>query len=199
MKYSEHQVLDIIKSATDLDPVKILNDWNTNQANTPLDLSGYAYPLFLYSFPVIFEGEEVATITLADLYNCQCNKEFMIKKYLGHQKHEESYSAFSHDTYLSCFLTINEEIVFPEIVKGFRAYESEFTDAGGEKVKYRISYGYPENEDEHYLWEEYADNNRLYNVYRFDDINVQIEKKDVSGHELGAKINEAIELRKSLQ
>ncbi len=199
MKYSESQVLDIISSVSNQDPVKVLNQWNINQSNIPLDLEEYSYPLFLYSFPVIFEGKELATITLADLYNCQSNRDLIIKKYLGHQRHEESYSTFSHDTYLNCFLTINEEIEFPEIVKGFRGYESEFVDADGKEVKYRISYGYPENENDFHVWVDYSDNNRLYDTYRLDDINIQIEKKDVSGHELGAKINETIELRKSLQ
>ncbi len=56
----------ILKSVSD-NPEKILLDWNINKANTPIDLKKRSFPYFIYSFPIIINNEEVATITLTSL------------------------------------------------------------------------------------------------------------------------------------
>jgi ribosomal protein S7 len=68
MKYTELEVLDIIKSSTDKDPKEVFTTWVNRKANTPLDLTKYQYGHFVYTFPIKVEGKEVADVTLVSLY-----------------------------------------------------------------------------------------------------------------------------------
>ncbi len=76
MKYTEEQVIDIIKSITKKSPKTVLKNWKEKDSNRLLDLSEYKYESFIYTFPVIIDGKEIALITIADFaYTGHSNKE----------------------------------------------------------------------------------------------------------------------------
>ena len=194
MEYKEHEVLDIIKSCTLEDAEKVLLTWNNKKANTLLDLKKWNYPYFIYSFPVLLEDKKVATITLVSCYGGTLNREKpdLMQKYFGHEEYEKSWWTFSHDTYLDCFFTVHEEFQLPEIVKGFHACEFKSKDSEGNEFRFTVSYGYPDKEDESYIWNQYTNGD----CYRFDcQLNVQILDKIQKGWLLGEKINENINNR----
>lgn len=192
MEYKEHEVLDILKSVSD-NPEKILLDWNINKANTPIDLKEWNYPYFIYSFPIILDNEEVATITLVSLYggNLNSEKPGLMQKYFGHQEYEKSWWSFSHDTYLDCYLTVHKEFTLPEIVKGLSGKDFVYKDSKGKDFKFKVSYGDPESEENtylHYIWVDGS--------YRFNNgVSIKIDKCDINGWSLGEKINENIKKR----
>ena len=198
MKYNEEQVLDILKLVTD-QPEVILNKWSNRKDNEPLDLSKYHYPLFLYTFPIIVNGEEVATFTLSELRNTGVDgqRDMIMSKYLTTDVYNRSWVAFSHETYKHAYLTINKAFKLPEHPEdsNFFAMESTFLDADGKEVKYRISYGHSEIEG---LYEQWVDDGHWssWRCYRFDNgVTVQIEATDFSGWQMGEKINETIKNR----
>jgi len=194
MKYSKSEVLDIIKSCCSEDAETILINWERKKSDTPLNLEKYSYPLFVYSFPLIIEGEEVATITLVDLYyggNLEKSEMFLMPKYFGIEEYEKSWKYFSHDTLKFCYLTIHKKFKLTEIVEGFFAGTYKSVDAEGEEFEFRISYGYPEKENDGYMYESYVDK-----AYRFDnDVNIQFLNGPKNGWSLGEKINERINER----
>jgi hypothetical protein len=111
MKYTEEDVLDIIKYLSkEKDPKFILKEWGENKANEPLDLKGYEYPLFVYSFPIEVDDEELAIVTLVELYNTGIDNKMdsIMPKYMGFENYKNSWDAFSHKTYLHCFLDIKK-------------------------------------------------------------------------------------------
>lgn len=196
MKYTEEQVLDILRLATD-QPESILNEWSNRKDNELLDLTKYKYPLFLYSFPIIVNGEEAATMTLAELHNTGVDgrKDMLMSKYLTADIYNKSWNAFSHETYKHAYLYVHKEFELPPHSKddNFRVMESTFLDADGKEIKYRMSYG---DSDVEGLYESYVDDNRLWKSYRFDNgVAIQIEATDISGWEMGEKINESIKGR----
>lgn len=196
MKYNEEQVLDILKLVTD-QPEVILNKWSNRKDNEPLDLSKYHYPLFLYTFPIIVDGEEVATFTLSELHNTGVDgqRDILMSKYLTTDVYNRSWNAFSHETYKYAYLYVRKDFELPSHPgdENFRAMESIFLDADGKQIKYRMSYGYSKIAG---LYESYVNNNRKWNSYRFDnDVNVQIEATDIIGWSMGEKINETIKIR----
>ena len=189
MKYTESEVLDIIKSATDKDPQEVFTTWVNRKANTPLDLTKYQHGNFVYTFPIIVEGKEVADITLVDLYHNQSLKEDLMLKYLGKEDYDKSYCEYSHDTYLFCYLTIHKEFSLPEICKGMCGDTLKGIDANGRPFEFQISYGRPEKEkDDHYYHRWKNDG------YRFDN-GVTIKVSRMNGWSLGEKINENVEKR----
>jgi len=195
MNYNEPEVLDIIKQCTDKNPEQILLDWNNKKANTPLDLEKRDYPYFVYSFPLIVNNEEIATITLVSLYGGDLNskKPNLMQKYLGHIKYEESWWAFSHDTYLDCYLTIHKEFELPEIVEDFYGGTFKTVDTNGKEFEFTVSYGRPLDFEKHgYVYYQYTNK-----AYRFlnNDINIQIKEDEIEGWKLGEKINENISKR----
>lgn len=198
MKYSEEQVLDILKLATET-PEQILEQWEQLQDNIPLDLSKYKYPLYVFTFPIILNDEIVAEVTLVQLYGSglESMKQTLLTKYFTSEIYKESYETFSHDTYCNLFLHIKKEFELPEIKEGLFAYESTFTDAKNNVIKYRISYGHPSNEDDYHIFESYVSDYGEYNSYRFfnNDISIQIEKRNIEGFSLGETINERIKHR----
>ena len=143
MKYTKVEVLNIIGTCTSENAETILLNWNNNKANTPLDLEKWNYPYFVYSFPLILNEEEVATITLVESYGCGYNLDDFMQKYLGHKDYEVSWHSFSHHTYKDWFLTVNKEFELPELVKGFYGGEYTAVDADGEEFSFKISFGYP--------------------------------------------------------
>lgn len=191
MKYKEHEVLDILKLVSD-NPEQVLSSWNNRKANKPIDLDKFNYPYFVYSFPIIIDDEEVATITLVSLYggNLNSEKPDLMQKYFGHEDYEKSWHAFSHDTYLDCYLTIHKDFGLPKVVKGLRGQSFTAKDANGNDFEFKVSYGFPEKErdkDQYFIWVEGA--------YRFDNgVAIQIENK-FEGWSLGKKINENIKIR----
>lgn len=188
MKYTEAEVLDIIKSTTDKDPKEILSLWDNKKANTLLYPKN-KYNQFVYTFPIIIENKEVGEITLADLYNNSSSRDDLMMKYLGKENFDISYCEFSHDTYLFCYLTIHEEFKLPEICKGMYGDTLQGIDASGRPFEYQISYGNPEKEKDSYLYSQWTDK-----AYRFDnDVNIIVSK--MSGWTLGEKTNENIEKR----
>ena len=94
MKYTEDQVLDILKLVTD-QPESILSKWSNQKDNESLDLKKYSYPLFLYTFPIIVNDEEVATMTLAQVTNTGVDgqKDILMSKYLTTDVYNKSWSA----------------------------------------------------------------------------------------------------------
>lgn len=194
MTYKEYEVLDIIKSCTTEDPNNILLNWNNKKANTPINLEEWNYPYFVYSFPVILKNKKIATITLVSCYGGNLNNEKLdlMQKYFGHEMFEKSWWTFSHHTYLDCYLTVHKKFKLPKITKGFFAQEFKSEDAEGNEFRFTISYGYPKNEDEIYIWEKYTD----FDCYKFDNqVNIQILDEIKKGWSLGEKINENIKKR----
>jgi len=199
MVYTEKQVYDIIKTITDESPKSIIEKWINKDSNILLDLDKTKYPLYVYTFPIILDEKEVATMTLVEFYNTgydNMRQDLMIK-YLGYSAYEITHHSYiNNNTYLEGYLTINEKFQLPEIVKGFYAYESSFQDKDGQDIKYRISYGYPSNDSERYNWKLYTCDDEFYNTYRFDnDINIQIENRKIEGNILGEEINNNIKKR----
>jgi hypothetical protein len=191
MKFTEEEVLDIIQSTTDKNPKEVLKAWVNGKADKPLDLTNYNYPHFVYTFPLILNGEEVVDITLASLHgnNSSVIDELMLK-YFGREDYELSWWTFSHDTYLDCYLTIHKEFELPEIVKGFHGGTYKSKDAKGEEFEFTISYGDPVEEDDSYIYPRYANK-----AYRFDNgVNIIINEVK-NGWSLGEKINKNIFVR----
>jgi hypothetical protein len=198
MKYTQEQVLDILKLVTK-DPQSILDKWSNKKDNEYLDLTKYKYPLFLYSFPIIVNEEEVATLTLAKITNTGVDNQIdmLMSKYLTTETYNNSWFAYSHESYLHSYLTIHKEFKLPTHPEddGFFVYESTFVDNKGKVIKYRMSYGDTEIEG---LYEQWVDDSRWGNwrCYRFDNgVNIQIETIDIDGWEMGEKINEVIKVR----
>lgn len=191
MNYTENDILDIIKSLTNKNAEEILLNWNLNKSNTFLDLKEEnKYDNFIFSFPLLINSEEVATITVVDLYHCNGVRDYLMQKYFGHEKYERSYCVFSHDTFLTCYITIHKEFELPKIVESFYGKNDKYFDAKGVEFEYRISYGYPLNENESYVYHHYTNKS-----YRFDnDINIIVDIEN--GYSLGKKINENIRKRK---
>jgi len=189
MKYTEAEVLDIIKCATDKDPQEVFTTWVNRKANTPLDLTFHQYNHFVYTFPIKVEGKDVGEITLVDLYHNGSSRDDLMLKYFGKEDFDKSWWTYSHDTYLDCYLTIHKKLQLPEICKGLHGDTLQGIDANGRPFEFQISYGGPEEErDEHYYgkWVDKA--------YRFDnDVAIQVNK--MNGWSLGKKINENVEKR----
>lgn len=196
MEYKKHEVLDIIKSCTLEDPNKILLDWNNKKANTPLNLEKTKFPHFVYSFPVFVSDKKVATITLVSLYcgDLISLKPDLMQKYFGHEEYEKSWHTFSHDTLLDCYITIHEEFELTEIVKEFYGDEFKSEDADGNEFRFRISYGYPEKEEEAYVYKTYTSG--VCYIFGWDhELNIQILDEIKKGWSLGDRINENIKNR----
>lgn len=192
MKYTEKQVLEILELVTD-QPQTILDKWHSKYDNTKLDLSKYEYPLFLYSFPIVVGGEEVATITLAEIQNTgiDSQRQSLMTKYLTSNTYQESWWAYSHDTYLDCYLTIHKEFELPKICEGMNGDTQQALDANGTPFQFTIAYGYPEKEEDSHLYYQWADGH-----YRFNnDISIKIDHRKIEGWSMGKKINEVIDQR----
>ena len=186
MKYTDHEILDILKSTCD-NPEKVLLDWNNNKANTPVEPNKHSH--FVYSFPLIVKDEEVATITLVSLHGVG-GKDNLMQKYFGHEEYEKSFWTFSHDTYLDCYFTIHKEFNLPKVVKGLRGQTFIGKDVNDNDFEFKVSYGYPtkESDEHHYhIW--------ITDGYRFDNgACIQIDKLK-EGWSLGKKINQNIKIR----
>lgn len=195
MRYKEHEVLDIIKSCSELDPVEALSDWNKKKANTPLDLSEWNYPYFIYTFPIIVKEEEVGSITVCKVSSANLERDEFMQKYFGHKDYEKCYWTFSHYSYLDCYLLINKEFELPEIVKGFYGKDFIGKNAEGNEFEFTITYGHPSDEDDEYTFDNYTFDNHEYTTYSFDSgINIKIQNIE-AGWSLGEKINENIKNR----
>lgn len=189
MKYTQLEVIDIIKSATEKNPEEVLNLWIDKKSNTPLEFGSNNH--YVYSFPLLIDNEEVGTITLTELYNVNGRNDLMLK-YFGREDFNLSWDSFSHDTYLFCYLTIQEEFELPEIVKGFFGDTFQGKDANGRPFEFTVSYGDPEEEKDTHYYYQWADTKTS---YRFDNgVNIDIKTKP-NGWKLGEKINENIETR----
>jgi hypothetical protein len=187
MKYTEKEILDILKLTCD-NPEQVLLDWNNNKANTPVEFGTHDH--FVYSFPMIVDEEEVATITLASLYSVD-GRDNLMQKYFGHEDYKTSWDTFSHDTYKFCYLTIHKDFKLPKIVKGMKGQKFIGKDAKGNEFQFAVCYGYPTKEnDSHYYHTWISDS------YRFDDgTAIKIDEKQIQGWSLGKKINENIKVR----
>lgn len=189
MKYTHSEVIDIIKTATDQNPQEVLNLWVDKKSNTPLEFGSHNH--YVYSFPLVIDNKEVATITLTELYSVNSRDDLMLR-YFGRENFDLSWDCFSHDTYLFCYLTIHKEFELPEIVKGFCAGKFQGTDDNGRPFDFTVSYGYPEKEGESYVRYQWINDKT---TYRFDNgVNIDISVKP-AGWKLGQKINENIETR----
>jgi hypothetical protein len=189
MKYTEAEVLDIIKCSTDKDPQEVFTTWVNRKANTLLDLTKHQHKKFVYTFPIKVEGKEVADITLVDLYHNTSSRDDLMLKYLGKEDYDGSWSTFSHDTYLYCYLTIRKDFQLPEICKGLHGDTFQGVDVNGRPFEFKVAYGNPEKEKDshyHYQWIDKG--------YRFDN-GVAIQVNKMNGWLLGKKINENVEKR----
>jgi len=188
MKYTEAEVLDIIKCVTDKDPQEVFTTWVNRKSNTLLDFTKHQYNHFVYTFPIKVEGKEVADITLVDLYHNGSSRDDLMLKYLGKEDYDGSWCEFSHDTYLYCYLTIRKEFELPEICKGLHGDTFQGVDANGRPFEFKVAYGNPEKEKDshHYQWIDKG--------YRFDN-GVAIQVNQMNGWLLGKKINENVEKR----
>jgi hypothetical protein len=194
MKYKESEVLDIIKSLTDQDPEKVLNDWANKKGNILLDLTENSYNNFIYTFPLKKEDKLIANITLTSLYGWgQDVKDHLMLKYFGKEEYDKSFHTYSHDTYLDNYFRIFSGFTLPKIVDGLFGEVFEIEDAEGKKFEVRVSAGYPTNESDEYIWHKWVDSNT---TYRFDNgVSIKINTKDMQGWSLGEKINESIKTR----
>lgn len=189
MKYNHSEVIDIIKSTTDQNPEEVLNLWLDKKSNTPLEFGSNNH--YVYSFPLVIDNKEVATITLTGLYSVNGRDDLMLK-YFGREDFNLSWDCFSHDTYLFCYLTIQEEFELPEICKGFFGDKFKGIDANGIPFDFSVSYGNPEKENDTHYYYQWVDTKT---IYRFDNgVNIDIKTKP-NGWKLGQKINENIETR----
>lgn len=189
MKYTHSEVIDIIKSTTDQNPEEVLNLWLDKKSNTPLEFGSDNH--YVYTFPLLIDNKEVATITLTGLYSVNGRDDLMLK-YFGREDFNLSWNSFSHDTYLFCYLTIQEEFELPEIVKGFFGDTFQGIDANGRPFEFTVSYGNPEEENDSHYYYQWVDTKT---IYRFDNgVNIDIKTKP-NGWKLGQKINENIETR----
>ena len=189
MKYTHSEVIDIIKTATDQNPQEVLNLWVDKKSNTKLEFGSNNH--YVYSFPLVIDNKEVATITLTELYSVNSRDDLMLK-YFGRENFDLSWDCFSHDTYLFCYLTIHKEFELPEIVKGFFGDTFQGIDANGRPFDFNVSYGNPEEENDSHYYYQWVDTKTS---YRFDnDVNIDISVKP-AGWKLGQKINENIENR----
>ena len=191
MKYTEAEVIDIIKCATDKDPQEVFTTWVNRKANTPLDLTKHQYNHFVYTFPIKVEGKEVADITLVSLsaHTHQSLKDDLILRYFGKEDYDASWWAYSHDTYLDCYLNIRKEFQLPEICKGLHGDTFQGVDANGRPFEFKVAYGNPEKEKDSHYYYQWVDK-----AYRFDN-GVAIQVNQMNGWSLGKKINENVEKR----
>jgi len=187
MEYNHSEVIDIIRSLTDKDPNEILKKWNINKSNTLLPNPDY-YKSFVYTLPLIIDGDEVAHITLVGL-SPNHNFENLMHKYFGHEDYDRSLFTYSNDTYMTCFLTIYKEFKIPEYVKGFSLGRYKSYDSKGLEFNFKICHGYPKEGKDQYL-------DRLHkeDAYGFDNgVNIKIDVEN--GWSLGERINQNIEMR----
>jgi len=185
MKYTEKEILDILKLTCD-NPKEVLLKWNNNKANTPVEFGAHNH--FVYSFPMIVDEEEVATITLASLHGVD-GRDNLMQKYFGHEDHEKSWWSFSHDTYNFCYFTHHKEFELPKIVKGLRGKNFIGKDSEGNEFQFSVCYGYPEKESDSYLYNIWVDDS-----YSENGIHIKIDGLK-NGWSLGKKINENIKIR----
>lgn len=207
MNYTREQIIEIIKyHSPKLDGDKMISNWQNRESNELLDLSEYAYPLFCYTFPILVDDVLIAEITLFRINSTGVDyeKDLLMNKYLSTEKYEASWVAFSHDTYLHCYLSIFSNLTIPksDFLDTFYCYDGTFKDINGEIVKYKISYGdYDYDETDSITREKYFKYSRedyMYNVYHFLDcgVTLMIEKKDFDGNSLGEEINKRINDRR---
>jgi hypothetical protein len=190
MKYTESEVLDIIKSVTDKDPQDVFTTWVNRKANTLLDNTDYMYPHFVYTFPITSGGKDVGEITLTALSgHSQSLKDELMLKYFGKEDYDKSLWEFSHDTYLDCFLIIHKEFELPKICKGMCGDTFQGVDAIGRPFEFKVAYGGPVKERDSHYYDQWVDGG-----YRFDN-GVTIQVNQMNGWSLGKKINENIEKR----
>jgi hypothetical protein len=195
MNYKEYEVLDIIKSFTDLDPQQILDNWNDKKANTTLDLTERSYPSFVYTFPIIIKEEEVGSITIGQIGSANLERDYFMQKYFGAKDYEKCFWTFSHHSYLDCYFLIKKEFSLPKIVKGFHGQKFYGEDIKGKKFEFIISYGCPKKEEDEYIFEKYTSDNAEYTTYSFDSgVNIKIQNIK-NGWSLGEKINDNIKKR----
>lgn len=107
-------------------------------------------------------------------------------KYLGKEKYDKSWSEFSHDTYLHCYLTINKEFKLPKICPGLYGDTLQSRDSNGKTFQYTIAYGDTTEEDDMHFYHKWVDGG-----YRFNN-GVSIKVNKMPGWSLGEKINENI-------
>lgn len=191
MIYTYDQVLDILSLVTD-QPDVILSKWCDNEDNKSLDLTKYNYPLFLYSFPIIVDGDKVATITLSETTNTGIDHErqSLMSKYLSTDVYRKSWWAYSHDTYLNCYLTIHKEFLKDD---KFYVLESSFVDEEGKQIKYRLSLELPYGNSKSKAKELSFEEGTCYHFY--NGVNLKIENTRIKGWSMGEKINEVIRIR----
>jgi hypothetical protein len=191
MNYTEAEVLDIIKCATDKDPQEIFKSWVNRKSNTPLDLTKNSYGHFVYTFPIKIDGKEVAHITLVSLssHTGQSLKNDLMLRYFGKDDYDASWYTYSHDTYLDCYLTIRKEFQLPQICEGLRGDTFQGIDANGRPFEFKVAYGYPEKEEDSHYYYQWVNK-----TITFDN-DVTIRVNQMNGWSLGKKINENIEQR----
>ena len=190
MKYTETEVLDILKFAKIEECEKIMEDYRNQKSNVLLDLNERKFNHFVYTFPVVIDGTHVVDITLVNLYGGDLNslEPNLMLKYFGDEKYQKSWWSFSHDTYLSCYLTIYKDFKLVPVVEGFYLQNFVGKDSEGKDFNFTLSYGYPDKEQEEYLY-------GYEKTYRFDnDVSLNVDK-NISGWLLGEKINENINNR----
>jgi hypothetical protein len=185
MKYTEQEILDILKLTCD-NPKEVLLKWNNSKANTPVEFGAHNH--FVYSFPMIVDEEEVAVITLASLHGVD-GRDNLMQKYFGHEDHEKSWWSFSHDTYNFCYFTHHKEFELPKIVKGLRGKNFIGKDSEGNDFKFSVAYGYPEKEDDVDQFKIWIDD-----AYSENGIHIKIDGLK-NGWSLGKKVNEKIKVR----
>lgn len=192
MRYTEAEILDILKYSGFENPTSVFKSWNDRKSNT-LPTDNEDINTFLYSFPIIINEEEVATITLVSLYGTsQSHIDNLMQKYFGTDIFNKSFMTFSHDTYLHCYLTVHKEFTLTDICKGFVGDVFVGKDSKNNEFIFKVSAGWPDDEEDSYLYHTYVDDN---SSYRFDNgVHLTIPKIE-QGWNLSDKIKENVTKR----
>jgi hypothetical protein len=194
MKYTEEEVIDIIRSYnSNLTAEESLEQWNIKKSNT-YD-GNHICPVF--EFPIIIDNNVIGKITLFNVYNVN-NANDLIMKYLGYKDYISSWKSDSFKHFdITCYLTFYvEDFELPEVVKGFHMGEFNAIDADKKQFNYYISYdtGSTEYTEIIYKYTSEDTNTLLFRFY--NGVNIQIEKFE-NFWQLGQKIKENIKNRLS--
>lgn len=208
MKYSEVDVIDLLKYAEVKNPKKIFNNWLNDTISDKLVDDNFIYT-DAATEPLIFNGEEIGKFHIFSISDRNIAFHDLVKmKYFGHPYSETVFTLFSHDSYLDIFLEIYDKKLLKVPSSDFcdSFYFVEGTFNNGEN-KFTLSYGNIELDDDYY-GEKYEYHYKKYvkpypnNYYDYDSgiFSLSVEKSEFSDIEPAVKkINRRIKERTLLK
>lgn len=184
------EVIDILKSANITNSQEVIKNWCIKQSNTPIDEDRFGQ--FCYSFPIIQNDEEVATVTIIDR-QFQFIKDYtkLESKYFGHEEYQKLYHTGAiPDDNMNCYLNVHKEFTLPKLCEGLNYDKFKAKDANGVQFEFEVVIGHPRYEDDVDLY------NKIHKFpYKFENsISIRIDDIE-SGWKLGSTINKNIQRR----